>query len=133
MGIINQAATCPLYGCETETVDHLFISCQFADLIWQKVSRWCHIPTIYAFSIKDLLEIHKFSRLGLLEKKILQGIIIIACWCIWLARNKVIFSVSRACAEDVFSDLKSMGFFWLKHRSSFHSIGWSNWCKFVIM
>ncbi|KAJ0806197.1 putative RNA-directed DNA polymerase [Helianthus annuus] len=132
-GIINQAGSCSLCGCESESVDHLFISCQLADIIWQKVSRWCHILMIYAFSIKDLLEIHKFSRLGLAGKKILQGIIIIACWCIWMARNKAIFSGSRVCAVDVFSEIRSLGFFWLKYRSSFRSIGWSNWCKFVIM
>ncbi|XP_022014833.1 uncharacterized protein LOC110914341 [Helianthus annuus] len=125
-GIVNQVGACLLCGCEDESVIHLFMSCRFADLIWQKVSRWCRIPTIFGFSIKDLLEIHKFSRLGSSESKILQGIIIIACWCIWLVRNKVVFSGSRANVEDVFSELRSMGYFWLKHRSAFQS-------KFVIV
>ncbi|KAJ0853316.1 hypothetical protein HanRHA438_Chr14g0649821 [Helianthus annuus] len=71
--------------------------------------------------------------LGSSEKKILQGIIIIACWCIWLARNKAVFSSSRVSVEDIFSDLRSMGFFWLKYRSSFQSIAWNDSCKSVFM
>ncbi|KAM0029851.1 putative reverse transcriptase zinc-binding domain-containing protein [Helianthus debilis subsp. tardiflorus] len=132
-GIVNQVGACPLCGCEDESAMHLFISCHFASLIWHKVSIWCRIPMIFAFSVKDLLECHKFSRLNNAEAKILQGIIIISCWSIWLSRNKAIFSGSHICVEDVFSEIRSLGYFWLKHRSSFRSISWNDWCKFVIM
>ncbi|MFS7937724.1 putative reverse transcriptase zinc-binding domain-containing protein [Helianthus anomalus] len=132
-GIVSQVGTCPMCGSDDESVIHLFISCRFASIIWYKVSRWCHIPSIFAFSIKDLLEIHKFSRLGASAKKILQGVIITVCWCIWLARNKTVFSVYRASEEEVFSDVRSLGFFWFRHRSSFRTLSWHDWCKSVIM
>ncbi|XP_035837499.1 uncharacterized protein LOC118485469 [Helianthus annuus] len=47
----------------------------FASELWMKVSRWCRIPPIFAFSIKDLLEIHKFYNMGRSASYILQGII----------------------------------------------------------
>ncbi|KAJ0878597.1 putative RNA-directed DNA polymerase [Helianthus annuus] len=131
--IVSQPGTCPLCGDEDESVSHLFISCRIADLVWHKVSRWCRIPTIYAFSTKDLFEVHKFSHMSRTDSKVLQGIIIIACWCIWLARNKAVFEGYQAKAEEIFGNVRSMGFFLFKHRSLFQSISWSDWCKFVIM
>ncbi|KAJ0623822.1 putative reverse transcriptase zinc-binding domain-containing protein [Helianthus annuus] len=132
-GIVHLGSACPLCGCEDESVTHLFISCRFADLIWLKVSRWCRVPPIFAFSGRDLLELHKFSRLGSSERLAFHGIVITTCWCIWLARNKAVFSASRPNVETVFSEIRALGFFWFKNRSRFQSIGWRDWCKFVIM
>ncbi|KAI3704962.1 hypothetical protein L1987_75192 [Smallanthus sonchifolius] len=38
----------------TELLVHIL-----ADLVWSQVSTWCKIPLIYAFSFKDLMELHK--------------------------------------------------------------------------
>ncbi|XP_022019235.1 uncharacterized protein LOC110919270 [Helianthus annuus] len=118
-GIAIRSRTCPLCGCEDESVIHLFISCRFAELIWHKISRWCHLPAIFAFSIKDLLDLHLFSRLGPTEKLVVQGIVISTCWCIWLARNKAVFSDIKPSVEGVFSEVRTLGFFWFRNRSRF--------------
>ncbi|KAK1423516.1 hypothetical protein QVD17_18819 [Tagetes erecta] len=42
-----------------ESTEHLLISCPSAFMAWLFVSTWCKIKPTYAFSIKDLLDIHK--------------------------------------------------------------------------
>ncbi|XP_022024548.1 uncharacterized protein LOC110924877 [Helianthus annuus] len=107
---------CPLCSSEEESTDHLLTSCVVAVILWQKISLWCRIPPIFAFSIKDLLEIHKTGNLKGGEREALHGIITVACWCLWLARNKVKFSASEIKVDSVFSDVKSLGYLWFKNR-----------------
>ncbi|XP_076931546.1 uncharacterized protein LOC143596729 [Bidens hawaiensis] len=54
---------CPFCSEELETAEHLFVTCQFAHLVWSVISCWCKVPPIYAFSTRDLLELHRFSCL----------------------------------------------------------------------
>ncbi|XP_022032560.1 uncharacterized protein LOC110933656 [Helianthus annuus] len=41
-----------------ETTEHLFTACGIAAGVWNCISSWCGISIIYAFSVKDLLELH---------------------------------------------------------------------------
>ncbi|XP_022014806.1 uncharacterized protein LOC110914313 [Helianthus annuus] len=90
---------CPLCRDEAESVEHLFTSCFFSVILWQKISQWCKIPPIFAFSFRDLLEIHKASYIDASKRLVIQGIIIVSCWCLWQARNKVVFSNCEAKVE----------------------------------
>ncbi|MFS7991238.1 hypothetical protein Hanom_Chr12g01068431 [Helianthus anomalus] len=98
-----------------------------------KISRWCRVPPIFAFSTKDLLESHKNGILKGKEKEAMHGIIIVACWCLWLARNKAKFSDVQVKVDKVFGDVKSLGFLWFKNRYKNNPITWTDWCKFVIL
>ncbi|KAJ0599248.1 putative RNA-directed DNA polymerase [Helianthus annuus] len=132
-GIMIGEGLCPFCKSVPESVDHIFTSCFFAVVLWQKISRWCHIPPIFAFSFKDLLEIHKGGHISVKDRVVIQGIIYISCWSIWATRNKIIFSNSEFKADKVFSDIKSLGFLWYKHRSRCSALSWVDWCKFVNM
>ncbi|XP_076933961.1 uncharacterized protein LOC143600047 [Bidens hawaiensis] len=132
-GISVGDGLCSLCGSEEESVTHLFTSCVVATVLWQKVSGWCHIPNIFAFSFRDLVEIHSHSRLGAAKKIVVQGILVTACWCLWKARNNAVFSAGQVKVEDIFSEVKALSFFWFKHRSKFKNIIWNDWCRFVIM
>ncbi|XP_022020265.1 uncharacterized protein LOC110920362 [Helianthus annuus] len=85
-------SVCPLCFSAEESSLHLFTGCLVASNIWNGISMWCKIPYIIVFSIKDLLGIHKELRASERKKDAVQGIIMIACWSIWRARNKLIFS-----------------------------------------
>ncbi|XP_022003381.1 uncharacterized protein LOC110900826 [Helianthus annuus] len=132
-GIVVGDGLCFLCKAENESVDHLFVSCKVVAVIWQRVSRWGRIPNISAFSFKDLLETHKYVNVGETKKKAVQGIIIMASWYLWKARNKSVFSAANVKAEDVFYDIRSMGFLCFKFRSKNNPISLEDWCKFVIM
>ncbi|KAJ0561825.1 putative RNA-directed DNA polymerase [Helianthus annuus] len=53
---------CRICGNHDETTDHLFVSCDLAQGVWDYVSRWCRIPSVYAFEFKDLVKLHHHMR-----------------------------------------------------------------------
>ncbi|KAF5807675.1 putative RNA-directed DNA polymerase [Helianthus annuus] len=124
---------CVMCGDEDESAEHLFTSCCVATVIWQQVCRWCNIPNMVVFSIKDLLEAHDFCGLNSGKKEVVKGVIRVACWSIWRARNEMIFSSKPISIGGIISEIKSVGFLWLHSRSKSLKVSWDNWCKFVIM
>ncbi|KAJ0453422.1 putative reverse transcriptase zinc-binding domain-containing protein [Helianthus annuus] len=126
-------SVCGLCNDGEDTVSYLFTECYVANMIWNAISRWCKVPQIYAFSFQDLLKAHEFCALKDPVNSIFYGVIIIACWCIWKARNDNRFSNRRCRIEKILSDVKSYGFLWARHRSKCKNLSWENWRKFVIM
>nr|XP_043636129.1 uncharacterized protein LOC122607256 [Erigeron canadensis] len=92
---------CVLCGEYEESVDHLFCGCELANLIWTFISSWCKASPFFVFSIKDLIEIHENVGLGKKEQKVVKGIVMVACWCIWKARNERRFSNAQIKVEKV--------------------------------
>ncbi|XP_076936225.1 uncharacterized protein LOC143603273 [Bidens hawaiensis] len=121
--------------CElgNESADHINTGCMVAAIVWDHVSKWCRVPPIYGFSVRDLLELHKSCKLGLVEKEAFHGIVIIVCWRVWKARNEKVFEGKDIKIEDIIGDIKSLGFLWFKYRSKNRSLDWSSWCKFKLM
>ncbi|XP_035836083.1 uncharacterized protein LOC110888901 [Helianthus annuus] len=103
-GIYAGDGLCPLCRTEDDLADHLLTSCLMATILWQKISRWCRLPPIFAFSVKDLLMIHSSGGLKSGEGVALHGIMITACWCLWLARNKALFSGVDVKVDSIFSE-----------------------------
>ncbi|XP_022008252.2 uncharacterized protein LOC110907604 [Helianthus annuus] len=101
-------ALCPLCKSVDESVEHLFTSCVIASILWQKVSRWCRIPPIFAFSFKDLVEIHNGPAIIPRVKHIIHGIIFVSCWVLWAARNKVVFSGMEVKVDSLFGEVRSL-------------------------
>ncbi|PWA80722.1 RNA-directed DNA polymerase, eukaryota [Artemisia annua] len=125
--------SCPLCGDADETVDHLFSGCIVSSVLWHRISTWCKIQNLFAFSFKDLLEAHNYVGLTGKSKDIFYGIVIIGCWSIWKARNNLKFQQKKVKMDDIFSEVKVLGFLWAKNRAKLASLSWDNWCKFVIM
>ncbi|KAM0045230.1 putative reverse transcriptase zinc-binding domain-containing protein [Helianthus debilis subsp. tardiflorus] len=70
---------CPVCALGEETTMHLFTACSLATSIWSRVSRWCKVPFLVAFSFKDILEAHRFSGLKGKDQVAYQGIVISVC------------------------------------------------------
>ncbi|KAF5792526.1 hypothetical protein HanRHA438_Chr09g0418991 [Helianthus annuus] len=98
------------FGERDEDADHLFISCYVTAVIWHKVNVWCSIPQIYAFTMNDLFDVHKNLAISNHTKRVIQMIILVACWVIWKARNDLIFSGSRPKIDKIFRELQAMSF-----------------------
>ncbi|XP_022031380.1 uncharacterized protein LOC110932345 [Helianthus annuus] len=120
---------CILCGEANETVDHLFSICRIAASVWEKISEWVKIPPIFAFSFRDILSIHEGVGANRKTKDIIRGLIMIACWCIWKARNEKYFSSGKGCSAEIFGEVESLGYLWLKCRSIHKGIVWSEWCN----
>ncbi|PWA98427.1 toll/interleukin-1 receptor (TIR) domain-containing protein [Artemisia annua] len=123
-------SSCVFCGEVEESVDHLFTGCFLASRIWQHLSSWCKVQSFFAFSFKDLLDIHKFVGLSGKANDIFHGIIIIGCWCIWRARNLQKFQNKKARFEEISGEIKALGFLWAKNRAKIPSLDWDRWCKF---
>ncbi|KAF5806717.1 putative reverse transcriptase zinc-binding domain-containing protein [Helianthus annuus] len=124
---------CPLCREGVETASHLFTGCGLSCSVWEAVAQWCRLPVIYAFDAKDLLSISINSGRSPVYQEAIQGIIIITCWRIWKVRNDFIFKAKEVNRAEIFSDVKSFGFLWYKHRRKDSVCNWDTWCRFALM
>ncbi|XP_076905161.1 uncharacterized protein LOC143560836 [Bidens hawaiensis] len=104
-----------------------------AAIVWDHVSRWCKVPPIFGFSVRDVSDLHKSIKLGVVEKEAFHGIVIIACWEIWKAKNEKVFAGKEVKIEEIIGYIKLFAFLWYKHRSKKRPLDWSSWCKFELM
>ncbi|XP_021996298.1 uncharacterized protein LOC110893499 [Helianthus annuus] len=114
--ILMDNQLCVWCDIEEETVEHIFTGCVISAGVWNGVSRWCRIPDIFAFHVKDLVNMHEVCGTSGIKKAVLHGVIIIACWILWRARNDKIFSNKESKVVDLVADIKTLGFLWYKHR-----------------
>ncbi|KAL8223288.1 hypothetical protein R6Q57_020687 [Mikania cordata] len=80
--------------------------------LWQQVSDWCKVPPIFAFEIKDLLELSS-TTLAKEEHKEL--------------RNEAVFNGTRPSLYRLVEDVKRTGFLWYKTRTEKASFGCDEW------
>ncbi|XP_076895079.1 uncharacterized protein LOC143547568 [Bidens hawaiensis] len=107
--VLNKS--CILCDSGIESADHIYTGCMVAAVVWENISRWCKVPPIFGFSVRDLLELHKVNYIGANKNEVLHGIIIIACWTIWKARNEKVFEGKDVKIEEIIADIKSFIFF----------------------
>ncbi|PWA43878.1 toll/interleukin-1 receptor (TIR) domain-containing protein [Artemisia annua] len=120
--------SCLFCGDAEESVDHLFTGCMVAKVLWQHIASWCKVQNWFAFSFKDLMEVHNFVGLSGRVRDIFYGIIIIGCWSIWRARNRLKFQSKKDRMEDIIGEVKVLGFLWAKNRAKLSSLSWGDWC-----
>lgn len=116
-GIILPSLTCKLCGEEEESVEHLFLTCRVAATIWSKVSNWCRIQPIYAFSFKDLMEVPSSIRSDKYFKKAIHVMIMATVWNLWKHRNKVTFERASPSVNAVFFETVADSSLWMRARS----------------
>lgn len=122
---------CPLCDLCVEDMDHLLNSYIVTNPIWNNLATWFKIPPIYAFSSYDLFRIHKGCNFSKRTKKIIHAIMVSSAWCIWKARNDLIFNNLAFNIQRLLQEIKSITFLWIKIRSTYSSLTWKDWCNFA--
>ncbi|KAJ0534347.1 putative reverse transcriptase zinc-binding domain-containing protein [Helianthus annuus] len=91
-GMNHPDMTCKTCGAADETAAHVFIQCNFAKIIWEKIVTWIRIPLVNTDgSIKELLqELNDLQRSQNLRKAI-HAIAIQTMWLLWKAMNEKVF------------------------------------------
>ncbi|XP_076893789.1 uncharacterized protein LOC143545881 [Bidens hawaiensis] len=89
-GFMVSSGICPICEENLESAEHLVVSCQFAQSVWCIISFWCKISPFFAFSVKDLLELHRFYQLPKWKAKALNAVCLTTTWCLWRARNALV-------------------------------------------
>ena len=128
--IVIQDTSCSWCRATVETEVHVLVGCFIAANVWDRISTWCRIPPIFAFSIQDLLQLYKTGPGCKMKKKILHGIVMVSMWAIWKARNDTIFNGAQPSVELILSSVKSLSFLWFKNRTKCNRLVWKDWCRF---
>ncbi|KAJ0780983.1 putative RNA-directed DNA polymerase [Helianthus annuus] len=127
-----QDRRCIMCGDYDETSEHIFVSCQVAQVIWQNVARWCSIPPVIAFGLKDILSIHEYSSSSATKKKALYAVVLITIWSIWKSRNEAVFQHKLPDTTKILDEIKAMAYLWVKNRAKMASLTWEDWNRFKI-
>ncbi|XP_076930898.1 uncharacterized protein LOC143595865 [Bidens hawaiensis] len=109
---------CPACGELVETTEHIFVSCGLAQLVWQAISIWCNVPQEFASSVRDLLELYKFTKFPKRKAKAFHAVCMVTLWCLWKVRNDMVFGGLKISARSVVDEVKALSFLWVKNRSS---------------
>ena len=102
---ISGPSRCSLCNCDEETISHLFLQCNFSQLVWQSVlppgmalNLPASISQLFVEWSKHLPgSMNKIPTLQRLWDSIPKNL----CWQLWLARNKAIFKEQKAVSARV--------------------------------
>ncbi|XP_022032770.1 uncharacterized protein LOC110933875 [Helianthus annuus] len=111
-----------------ENSGHLFSSCFIALSILEFISRWCGMPSVFAFSVKDVIMAHKNVYGDKKKNKAIQAIVFTAMWCLWKSRNELIFANKSVNVAKIKEDSKALGYLWIRNRSTYKTIMCKDWC-----
>ncbi|XP_022008117.1 uncharacterized protein LOC110907443 [Helianthus annuus] len=124
--------SCVMCGIYDETCEHIFVSCQYAQSIWQNIANWCTIPPIIAFDIKDLLTLHEISSGPSRKKKVLYAVIFVTFWSIWKTRNEIVFEQKVPNMTKTLDEVKAMAYLWVKNWSKLATLTWEDCSRFKV-
>ncbi|KAM0025257.1 hypothetical protein Hdeb2414_s0021g00572411 [Helianthus debilis subsp. tardiflorus] len=60
--------------------------------MWQVISTWCEVRSIYAFTLRDIRDLHEFIHGSKKKRKAFHVVVLIALWCLWRLRNDMVFN-----------------------------------------
>lgn len=125
------STVCPVCEREEESVDHIFIMCEVAQVLWCLISQWCKVLSIYAFSMQDLVELHKHLAASTDKSKAFHTVCLITIWCLWKKRNDRVHNGNPVLPHNMFEQVKAnIGYLWVKSRSKRRGLTWEDWRSF---
>ncbi|KAJ0597677.1 hypothetical protein HanRHA438_Chr04g0185621 [Helianthus annuus] len=128
-----QNTWCKLCNEAEESTLHLFGSCRVTEQIWDLVSHWCRLKSIYILELKDLAIIQNQNRGSVKWRKVISLVIQTVVWVIWRTRNEATFNGKQANLTRMKEEIKMLGYMWLKSRANALSLTWENWCHFDLI
>ncbi|MFS7981598.1 hypothetical protein Hanom_Chr10g00952861 [Helianthus anomalus] len=72
------------------------------------------------------------SSSGNKKDKVIHGIVLISYWNKWKMVNGVIFAGENPNATKTLEEMKSLGYLWMKNRSTFRCMSWKELCNFFL-
>nr|GEV37581.1 RNA-directed DNA polymerase, eukaryota [Tanacetum cinerariifolium] len=118
----------PLSEKMVESTRHLFFSYCFVTELMRLISRWWDIEYKEVNSYQDWLEWLVSIRLPVNQKQAFEGICYIVWWYIWSWHNKSIFGQLIPPKMNMFDEVVSRPFFWMRFRSKVN-FSWIEWLK----
>ncbi|KAJ0442970.1 putative RNA-directed DNA polymerase [Helianthus annuus] len=132
MNVGDGQVICKICEQHPEDIDHLFVSCDLAQQVWNYISAWCKISSIYAFRAKDLLDWHKHVSGNSKWRKLIYAIMQVSLWVLWRGRNHLTFNNKEIILARMMEEIKRLSFLWIGNRSSIKGITWEEWNRFEV-
>ncbi|PWA42204.1 RNA-directed DNA polymerase, eukaryota, Reverse transcriptase zinc-binding domain protein [Artemisia annua] len=82
---------CPVYDTYIENVSHVFVRCELASQVWDRIFRWLDMVQPIFLSIADIMDWIVSMHCSLKRKKVLEAIILTSMWVIWNYRHNNLF------------------------------------------
>jgi len=126
----NSSLRCVLCDLEEESTNHLFLHCNVACSVWEKVKVWFEIDFITPHN----LFIHWLCwNAGMTANKVFQrGRRLVwhtTMWVIWRARNNCIFNNVVSSTKEIFDEIKVLSWRWSLYRIKILSCLFYEWCR----
>lgn len=99
-----------------ENVYHLFFDCVLARRVWFKIQIWLGINFIWSGELYDEIQIFSDSLPSKFRDRLL-AVWHAYLWCIWYARNELIFKGIRQEAREIFEAIKWLVWSWFRSQS----------------
>lgn len=130
-GLDVDSVLCSFCSDAPEDANHLLIRCPRVLTIWRKVFSWWKIDFPSDLSLSFLASSVPCFPLNKHSAKVFQGVCLIALWCIWYWRNRLVHEVAEKRAlilsEDCFPKVQSLSLLWIASRCPKKNISWDNW------
>nr|GFA25930.1 RNA-directed DNA polymerase, eukaryota [Tanacetum cinerariifolium] len=111
-GVLLDSSYCPNCDLATEDSHHLFLRCDLAKSIAQKLCRWWSIQCVDVLSFEDWCSWFSSIRLPVKLKAILEGVFFTSWWHLWLFWNRLLFDTSPPRRSVLFEYIVSSSFLW---------------------
>ncbi|PWA40954.1 RNA-directed DNA polymerase, eukaryota, Reverse transcriptase zinc-binding domain protein [Artemisia annua] len=124
------STTCLLCNTSVESIQHLFLECPFADILWSLMLSWCKIPLRRPLQAKDLFELHMDPSIPPNKAKHINLVVLSYCWTIWKVRNERVFSNKEPSIRFAMKEIKTTSYLWLANRTNSSELDWTKWSSF---
>ncbi|XP_058758447.1 uncharacterized protein LOC131631698 [Vicia villosa] len=114
-GIIanNHEALCAFCELRYEEPFHIFISCSKLQILWGKINLWLDIDSQGAEDCCEQLHEGISALSGKIQCKRAAAIWMMIWWCIWKARNNIIFNNAVFDCDELFVSILWYSWWWL--------------------
>ncbi|GJY26291.1 RNA-directed DNA polymerase, eukaryota [Tanacetum coccineum] len=127
-GVLVSDLLCPLCSSAQEDSSHLFFSCRLATDIVRLVCRWWNLSWTPLGSYADWLNWFNSIRLSSKVKDLLEGVLYITWWSVWMFHNQFLFSSKAPRKDVIFDDIVSCSFTWCLSRCNC-TFSWDSWLQ----
>nr|KAJ0219093.1 hypothetical protein LSAT_V11C300139740 [Lactuca sativa] len=127
-GIIVNSTLCSSCIGRLECADHVLIDCLFTTQIRNCIWSWCGVSSEQA-SLKTISDLIHFASTW--DSQVKRKRFVVICygllWNLWRFRNKRLFQMEGTSVHNGIECIKSMVFYWLKHRGNNGICSWEEW------
>ncbi|KAL4572007.1 hypothetical protein LXL04_018775 [Taraxacum kok-saghyz] len=118
MGIDVPSTLCPCCNSQVESLDHLFLNCDWSSTIWTAIASWIHTPFPNWGSVRDiLLWPDSLNNNNRRTRKFIKVICYATLKVIWSSRNEMAFHQKKPKTQEAVIRIKETSFLWCSSRS----------------